>query len=176
MKGFLSVGKKPCRTATNTIHQREFSALNDVLQKRTHIVGSHNIAVGEDFSRVWAHTACLLLVLDSLHLSTGRAKPSLERTCQSSCQSMWEYTSSCRLSSCTILKHAQPVVRLQRGGIDLAWTTDTRCHQEVHYWMVPFQQHMVMVLSRFPSKSFTSWIASSGSHIMTLWWLEMPSY
>ena len=157
MKGFLSVGKKPCRTATNTIHQREFSALNDVLQKRTHIVGSHNIAVGEDFSRVWAHTACLLLVLDSLHLSTGRAKPSLERTCQSSWQSMWEYTSSCRLS-CTILKHAQPVVRLQRGGIDLGWTTDTCCHREVYYvyfWMAPFQQHTVVILFRFPRKIFT---------------------
>ena len=124
------------------------------------------------FHSVSTHTMCSLLVLGC---QLGKAKPSLGRTCQSSWQSMWEYTSSCRLS-CTILKHAQPVVRPQRGGIDLAWTTDTRCHRKVHYWMAPFQQHMVMVLSRFTSKSFTSWIASSGSHIMTLWWLEMPSY
>ena len=163
MKGFLSVGKKPCRTATNTIHQREFSALNDVLQKRTHIVGSHNIAVGEDFSRVWAHTACLLLVLDSLHLSTGRAKPSLERTCQSSCQSMWEYTSSCRLSNCTIFKHAQPVVQPQRGGDRLRLN---------NWYMLPPRN---IYVKKGPICYTASWIASSGSHIMILLWLEMPS-
>ena len=72
MKGFLSVGQKPCRAATILAAS---SAVTDVQQKGRHIVGWHNIAVtnfaaGEDFPE-WEQTT------RSLHPSTGQSQAEL---------------------------------------------------------------------------------------------------